>query len=167
MALAINMFNNLLIKATGGLSTQFVEREKDVENAVNGAFNTFDGKDLYPEYADKAAHIAYTIIHDHPFYDGNKRTGILAYLVFMAAHCEYYSYNEDFLVAAAIKVAEGEWNEPEFSNMMKLHVSETHKMTMAFSNAIASKVDCCYWPTVEMLANAFISYYIGVFEELA
>ena len=167
MALAINMFNNLLIKATGGLSTQFVERAADVENAVRGAFNTFDGHDLYPEYTDKAAHIAYTIIHDHPFYDGNKRTGILAYLVFLASKCENYSYDEDFLVAAAIKVADGSWNESEFNSMMKTYRLETHSMTRAFSNSIASKLECCYWPAVEMLANAFITHYVKVFEELA
>lgn len=167
MALAVNMFNNLLIKATGGLSTQFVERAADVENAVRGAFNTFDGIELYPSRADKASHIAYTIIHDHPFYDGNKRTGILAYLVYMAANGENYTYDDVFLVNAALKVAKGEWSESEFRNMMNTYRLETSKIARVFSNAISEKLENSYWPAVEILASAFISYYSRVFELLA
>lgn len=34
------------------------------------------GENLYPKLSDKAALLAWTIINDHVFYDGNKRTGM-------------------------------------------------------------------------------------------
>lgn len=36
---------------------------------------TFDGMDLYPTLAAKAAALAHAIVQNHPFIDGNKRTG--------------------------------------------------------------------------------------------
>jgi death on curing protein len=49
------------------------------ENALDGAigrpFQTFGGEDLYPTPLQKAAAIGESIIMNHPFVDGNKRTG--------------------------------------------------------------------------------------------
>ncbi|MBP3222416.1 MAG: type II toxin-antitoxin system death-on-curing family toxin [Actinomycetaceae bacterium] len=36
---------------------------------------SFDGYELYPTLAENAAQYAYGIINNHPFVDGNKRTG--------------------------------------------------------------------------------------------
>ena len=35
----------------------------------------FGGKDLYPGIAEKAAALAFSLVMNHPFFDGNKRTG--------------------------------------------------------------------------------------------
>lgn len=45
-----------------------------MESAIGLPFQTFDGKDLYPYPVDKAAAIFESIISNHPFVDGNKRT---------------------------------------------------------------------------------------------
>jgi death-on-curing protein len=44
---------------------------------------TFDGNDLYPSLAAKAASLAYSLIQNHPFVDGNKRVGHAAMEVFL------------------------------------------------------------------------------------
>jgi death on curing protein len=49
-----------------------------LESAVGRAYQTWDGVDLYPSPVDKAAAIGQSIIINHPFVDGNKRTGLLA-----------------------------------------------------------------------------------------
>ena len=36
---------------------------------------TFGGEDLYPSLLEKAAALGFSIIMNHPFVDGNKRTG--------------------------------------------------------------------------------------------
>lgn len=41
------------------------------------------GKELYPTFHDKAAALARGIIADHPFFDGNKRTGIMLAIIFL------------------------------------------------------------------------------------
>ncbi|NJN42076.1 MAG: type II toxin-antitoxin system death-on-curing family toxin [Flammeovirgaceae bacterium] len=45
-----------------------------LESAIGRPFQTFDGKDLYPDPVDKAAAIFESIVSNHPFIDGNKRT---------------------------------------------------------------------------------------------
>jgi death-on-curing protein len=39
---------------------------------------TFDGEDLYPDLAAKAAALMHSLVLDHPFVDGNKRVGAAA-----------------------------------------------------------------------------------------
>lgn len=35
---------------------------------------TFDGRDLYPSIVEKAAALCFSLVMNHPFLDGNKRT---------------------------------------------------------------------------------------------
>jgi len=46
-----------------------------LRSAIFRPFATFDGVDLYPSPVDKAAAIFESIVMNHPFIDGNKRTG--------------------------------------------------------------------------------------------
>ena len=54
-----------------------------LESAVAQPKMTFDGKDLYPAIVDKAAALGHVLISNHPFLDGNKRTGQAAMEVFL------------------------------------------------------------------------------------
>jgi death-on-curing protein len=63
------------IKRFGG---SFGVRDQDVlESALSRPFQTFGGVDLYPTSIEKAAAIGESIIMNHPFVDGNKRTGYI------------------------------------------------------------------------------------------
>ncbi len=46
-----------------------------LDSALMQPFQTFGGADLYPSAIEKACRYAFGIISDHPFLDGNKRTG--------------------------------------------------------------------------------------------
>jgi death on curing protein len=46
-----------------------------LESAVARPFQTFEGIDLYPSIYEKAAALVESILINHPFIDGNKRTG--------------------------------------------------------------------------------------------
>lgn len=48
-----------------------------LDSALNRPFQTFDGEELYPGPFEKSAAILESIILNHPFIDGNKRTGFL------------------------------------------------------------------------------------------
>jgi death on curing protein len=54
-----------------------------LESAVAQPLMTFDGEDLYPSMIEKAAALSFSIIMNHPFLDGNKRTGHAAMEVFL------------------------------------------------------------------------------------
>ena len=49
-----------------------------LESAVARPRATFDGKELYPDLFTKTAVLMDSLINNHPFLDGNKRTGITA-----------------------------------------------------------------------------------------
>lgn len=55
-----------------------------LQSAVAQPQMTFGGEDLYPTVAEKAAAIAFSIINNHPFMDGNKRVPHAAAEVFLA-----------------------------------------------------------------------------------
>src|SRR3989344_331618 len=73
---------------------------------------TFGGKDLYPSLEEKAAHLLYFCIKDHPFADGNKRIGSLVFLLFLIENNYLYNrrgekkINDTALAALALLVAE-------------------------------------------------------------
>lgn len=46
----------------------------------------FDGKELYPDVFLKEAALLDSLINNHPFVDGNKRTGITAAALFLQAN---------------------------------------------------------------------------------
>ena len=54
-----------------------------LESALESAFATFDGNDLYPSKEEKGAKIGYSLISNHAFVDGNKRIGMYVMLTFL------------------------------------------------------------------------------------
>lgn len=67
------LIHDQLLRASGGASG--LRDQGGLEAALNRPFMTFGGTDLYPGPVDKAAAIMESIIKNHPFVDGNKRTG--------------------------------------------------------------------------------------------
>ncbi len=54
-----------------------------ITGIVGTIMQTFDGKALYPTIEEKAAHLLYFIVKNHPFVDGNKRSGAYAFVWFL------------------------------------------------------------------------------------
>ncbi len=76
--------------------------------AVN---QTYGGRDLYDGLEDKAAHLFYLIIKDHPFVDGNKRIASFLLIIYLARNNYLLNkkgerkINDNTLVALALLVA--------------------------------------------------------------
>ena len=72
---------------------------------------TFGGKELYYSLEEKAAHLLYFIIKDHPFADGNKRIGSFLFVYFLDRNDFLYKetgekkINDNALVALALLIA--------------------------------------------------------------
>lgn len=74
----------LSIKRYGG--AEGTRDEGLLESALAQPAQTFDDVELYPSLAEKAARYAYGIVNNHPFADGNKRTGAAVLGVFLRAN---------------------------------------------------------------------------------
>ncbi len=103
----------------------FASERGDAFKAILGTiYQTFGGKELYASIEEKAAHLLYFIIKDHPFTDGNKRVGSFAFIYFMERNGLLYrpngerKINDNTLVALALLIAESKPAEKD--TMIKL-----------------------------------------------
>lgn len=82
-----------------------------------------------PSVFDLAAAYAFGVIRNHPFVDGNKRTGFLAAYVFLDLNGWELKASETDTVSAVVALAEAEMDEAGFSEWIKGNsiVRETQK----------------------------------------
>ena len=78
-----------------------------LEGAIARPFQTFDGEDLYATIFDKAAALGESLIINHPFVDGNKRTGILAVAAFLLESRFEINSTEEELYTFTIYISTG------------------------------------------------------------
>lgn len=55
----------------------------DIDGIIGNIFQSFRGTDLYPTLEEKAAHLLYFMVKNHPFVDGNKRIGAFSFIWFL------------------------------------------------------------------------------------
>src|SRR3989344_1170131 len=73
---------------------------------------TYDGKEVYPTLEEKAAHLLYFAVKNHPFVDGNKRIGALLFILFLIENRFLHNkkgerkINDSALTAITLLVAE-------------------------------------------------------------
>ncbi len=108
----ISGLKNDLIKKKEAGDIFGVERGEGLMSAINSIQQSFGGKSLYPSLSEKAAHLLYFVIKDHPFVDGNKRIASLLFIMFLRANNFLNNkkgekkINDNALVALALLVAE-------------------------------------------------------------
>ena len=78
-----------------------------LDSALESAFQTFDGKELYPTKEEKAARIGYSLISNHAFVDGNKRIGMYVMLTFLEVNGIHMECTNEEVVEAGLSVASG------------------------------------------------------------
>jgi prophage maintenance system killer protein len=91
------------------------ERGNALAGIIGAVQQTFGGKDLYPGVEEKAAHLLYFVIKDHPFTDGNKRIGSFLFLLFLKRNdlLDQKSFSNKALVALALLTATSEPGQKE------------------------------------------------------
>ena len=93
-----------------------------LDSALESAFQTFDGQELYPTKEEKAARIGYALISNHAFVDGNKRIGTHAMLVFLDINNITLSYEDDDLISVILRVAAGDMDDHGLLEWLKNHI---------------------------------------------
>lgn len=99
----VEKIHDILIEKSGG--AKGIRDKGTLESAIYRPYQTFDGQELYPDPIDKAAAIFESIISNHPFIDGNKRTAyVLMRLILLENDLDIHaSENEkyDFVIQSA------------------------------------------------------------------
>ena len=99
------LLHQLLTQETGG--SHGVRDVGLLDSALQSAFATFDGKELYPTKEEKGARLGLSLISNHAFVDGNKRIGMYIMLSFLRLSGIHISCTDDDIVKIAFGVADG------------------------------------------------------------
>lgn len=107
---AVKRFKKILLKEN--LATDIFGREREkggLKGIISSIYQTFDGKELYKSFEEKASNLFYLIIKDHPFIDGNKRIATLLFLMFLNRNLSFENilerFNDNTLVSLALLIA--------------------------------------------------------------
>ena len=85
------------------------ERQKNnIDSIVGNVFQSFGGEYVYPTVEEKAANLLYFFIKNHPFIDGNKRSGAFVFIWFLqkAGLLNIERLNPNVLTALTLLIAE-------------------------------------------------------------
>ena len=99
------LLHQLITKETGGDAN--IRDYGLLDSALESAFQTFDGAELYPSKEEKGARIGYSLISNHAFIDGNKRIGIFVMLAFLEVNGIKMDCENKDIVKIGLGVASG------------------------------------------------------------
>lgn len=104
----------------GGSALFGNEKDSSFEGSLNGIYQTFDGKDLYPSVEEKSAYLLYFVVKNLLFTDGNKRIAAFLFVWFLDCNNLLYHQNkkiidDNALVALTLIIAE---SNPDDKDMM-------------------------------------------------
>jgi len=113
---AVAEFKQELIKK--GEATELFAQEKmegSLKGILGNIFQSVFGKDAYSSTEEKAVHLLYFVIKNHPFNDGNKRTGAFAFIWFLQKSKIHFEnkITPETLTALALLIAESNPKEKE------------------------------------------------------
>jgi len=109
-----------LIFRTGGLDG--IRDAHLLDLSVNSPYHTFGGQYLYPTLQAMAAHLAFSLVKNHPFLDGNKRIGVFAMMVFLKMNGLPLTCTDDELEKLGWGLADGSITESELLDWIVLHI---------------------------------------------
>ena len=103
--------HELMAKETGG--DPGIRDQALLNSALESAFQTFDGQELYPTIEEKGARIGFSLIANHAFIDGNKRIGMFVLLVFLEINGIKVKTTNDEVARVGLAVASGKMEYDE------------------------------------------------------
>ena len=114
--------HQMLLEQSGG--TAGVRDEGALDSALAQPEMSFGGQDLYPKLVDKAAALAYSLIQNHPFIDGNKRVGHAAMEIILVLNGYEVEAGVDEQEALILSVASSELSREAFARWLEEHVKQ-------------------------------------------
>ena len=100
------LLHQLLTQETGG--DPELRDSGLLDSALQQAFQSFGGQELYPTKEEKGARLGYSLIANHAFVDGNKRIGMYVMLTFLEVNGIRLNPTNEEVVRVGWAVASGE-----------------------------------------------------------
>ena len=87
--------------------------------ALAAPYQTFDGEPLYPTPIDRAVRLGSSVVRNHPFVDGNKRTGVILMLTLLAAEGALPDLSNEDVVNIGLGLASGSMTDDELAELIR------------------------------------------------
>ena len=116
------LLHQYMAEETGGSTG--LRDEGLLESALELAFATFDGKELYPSKEEKAARIGASLVGNHAFLDGNKRIGMYVMLTFLEVNGVNVECSDEDIVSAGLALADGTMGYDELLAWLRARILE-------------------------------------------
>lgn len=94
-----------------------------LDSALQAPFQTFGGKELLPDTKDKIIRLAYGLIKNHSFRDGNKRIGALVLLVLFELNGYHVNATNEEFADIIMGIASSEKDDEDLKNWVDKHIS--------------------------------------------
>lgn len=115
----VKLLHQLMAQATGG--SVGLRDEGLLDSVLESAFATFDGVELYPSKEEKAAKLAFSLVSNHAFVDGNKRIGVYVLLSFLEINGIRIDASDDDVVHLGLGIADGTMKYEEILSWINEH----------------------------------------------
>lgn len=112
----VERINALLLEGTPALRDRSL-----LESAVARPATSAFGEDAYPTLLDKAAALLHSLVLNHPFVDGNKRTGTVAMIYFLELNGWRVTWNPEDALVFILEVAQGQHDVPAIAAWLAAH----------------------------------------------
>lgn len=112
----VKRLHKMLLDATGG--SDGLRDEALLDSALSAPFQTFDGVELYPSAVAKIARIAYGIVRNHPFVDGNKRIGTYVMLILLELNHMEADFTDEDIIRVGMEFANGTMNDKQLITLI-------------------------------------------------
>ena len=116
----LNLHRQIIEQSGGALGIRDLGA---LQSALAQPRMTFSGEDLYSTLVDKAAALGFSIIMNHPFVDGNKRTGHAAMETFLVLNGLEISASVDEQEQVILALASANSGRESFVEWLKQHIT--------------------------------------------
>jgi death on curing protein len=118
----VEQIHKILIDQFGG--SHGIREHGRLSSALSRPYQTFDGKELYPGAVQKAAALIESILINHPFVDGNKRTGYVLLRLLLIDHGLDITATQNEKYEFVIRIASGKTNFEEIVYWLERHTGK-------------------------------------------
>jgi death-on-curing protein len=121
---ALEIYRRIMVQSGGMVGVLSMGA---LESALAQPRMTFDGKELYSTIVEKAATLGFSVVKNHPFVDGNKRTGHAVMDMFLTLNGYLIEATTEEQVAIMVQVASGEAGRQEFTEWLCAHIRTSNQ----------------------------------------
>ena len=118
----LDLYHQIMERAGGVIG---IHNLGALESALAQPRMTFGGEELYPSLIEKAAALGYSLMMNHPFVGGNKRTGHAAMEVFLVLNGLEINAGAGEQEQLILRLAAGELGQEDFTTWPRNHVQPT------------------------------------------